>query len=130
VVICVGFLLVLLVIGVLKMRDTPSTTKRRRNKKGAPEAGMEWDDAGMNITVNPLEDVEKSGIRQQPVEYTEDEESDAAESYREDDELTDDDDDAEEVLPHVPANGRKPGPNGLEWDDSTLANVAPRTYRV
>lgn len=34
VVVCVGFLLVLLVIGVLKMRDTP-LPRRRRNRKSA-----------------------------------------------------------------------------------------------
>uniref|UniRef100_A0A915DJJ1 Calsyntenin C-terminal domain-containing protein n=1 Tax=Ditylenchus dipsaci TaxID=166011 RepID=A0A915DJJ1_9BILA len=49
VVICIGFLLVLLVIGVIKMRDSPLPV-RRRNRKTTIEA-MEWDDQGMNITV-------------------------------------------------------------------------------
>ena len=60
VVICVGFLLVLLVIGVLKMRDTPPHSPRRTRKRKSQSEGMEWDDAGMNITMNPLGDVEKN----------------------------------------------------------------------
>ncbi|PIO71112.1 hypothetical protein TELCIR_06999 [Teladorsagia circumcincta] len=69
VVICVGFLLVLLVIGVLKMRDTP-LPRRRKNKR--QDDGMAWDDSGMNITVNPLDDVEKNVVED---EFSEDDES-------------------------------------------------------
>ncbi|KAK0394988.1 hypothetical protein QR680_001047 [Steinernema hermaphroditum] len=120
VVVCVGFLLVLLVIGVLKMRDAP-VPRRRRNRKGPSESGMEWDDSGLNITVNPLEDVEKN-----EEEYSEEEESSDGESYRDEEELTEDDeeDEVEPALPHA-QNGRQ----GLEWDDSNLSNVS-RTYRV
>jgi hypothetical protein len=125
VVVCVGFLLVLLVIGVLKMRDAP-LPKKRRNRKPTQD-GMEWDDNGMNITVNPIEDVEKNGeVVTEPFSDGEgDDSSDDGESYHEDDELTEDDEDENEhVLPHT-ENGR----SGLEWDDSTLASVS-RTYRV
>lgn len=104
---------------------------------------MEWDDNGMNITVNPIEDVEKNGeVVTEPFSEGEgDDSSDDGErqaltflsnfmtnfisSYHEDDELTEDDEDENEhVLPHT-ENGR----SGLEWDDSTLASVS-RTYRV
>lgn len=34
VVVCVGFLLVLLVVGVLKMRDTPMPRRHRKNRRG------------------------------------------------------------------------------------------------
>uniref|UniRef100_A0A7E4ZS07 Calsyntenin-1 n=1 Tax=Panagrellus redivivus TaxID=6233 RepID=A0A7E4ZS07_PANRE len=127
VVICVGFLLVLLVVGVLKMRDTPIQTGRRR-KHRTPSEGMEWDDAGMNITMNPLEDLEKNASGAGVFSDEEDEDddgdsSDEIESYHDEEDLTEDDEDSE-VLPHSP-NGRP----GLEWDDSTLTNVS-RTYRI
>ncbi|KIH59919.1 hypothetical protein ANCDUO_09835 [Ancylostoma duodenale] len=69
VVVCVGFLLVLLVIGVLKMRDTPLPRRRKAKRQ---DDGMAWDDSGMNITVNPLDDVEKNVVEE---EFSEDEES-------------------------------------------------------
>ncbi|PAV74487.1 hypothetical protein WR25_02464 isoform D [Diploscapter pachys] len=72
VVVCVGFLLVLLVIGVLKMRDTPIPSRRRKNKR--QDDGMHWDDSGMNITVNPLEDMERGGGQVAEEEYSEDDE--------------------------------------------------------
>ncbi|KAI1720131.1 cadherin domain-containing protein [Ditylenchus destructor] len=109
VVICIGFLLVLLVIGVLKLRDH-SLPRRRRSRKPTAE-GMEWDNDGMNITVNPLENVNKS---QQPDMFSEDESVDDEESCHEEDDLTEDDDeDAEVVLPHNGSSQK----NGLEWDD-------------
>jgi hypothetical protein len=130
VVICIGFLLVLLVIGVVKMRDHP-LPKRRRSRKTTME-GMEWDDNGMNITVNPLEDVNKT--QQHADVYSEEEESlEDEESYREEDELTEDDDEETEVLPLAENAQRN---NGLEWDDdgepmggATMPNIS-KTYRV
>jgi hypothetical protein len=127
VVICVGFLLVLLVIGVLKMRDTPSSThspRRNSRKRKSQTEGMEWDDAGMNITMNPLGDIEKNangGVFSE--EDEEEESSDDGESNHDEEDITDDDEDSE-VLPH--SSSSRPG---LEWDDSTLTNVS-RTYRI
>jgi len=131
VVICVGFLLVLLVVGVLKMRDTPMPSRRRRQRKNPsqPHDGMEWDNDGMNITVNPLDDVEK---QEQTAAYSEEEEeesSDDGESYHDEEDYSEDDEETVPALPHSP-NARQ---GGLEWDDDsslqTSTNVS-RTYRV
>uniref|UniRef100_A0A8R1I3A4 Cadherin domain-containing protein n=1 Tax=Caenorhabditis japonica TaxID=281687 RepID=A0A8R1I3A4_CAEJA len=133
VVVCVGFLLVLLVIGVLKMRDTPMP--RRRRQKRQSDGGMHWDDSGMNITVNPLDDVEKNGgiAEEFSDEEEEEEESDAEScsecSYRdEDDDVTEDEEDHPEVLPHIEANPRVAG--ALEWDDEDAMPTNARSYRV
>ena len=49
-------------------------------------------------------------------------------SYRDEEDLTEDDEETEPVLPHVQMSNGRQKRNGLEWDDSTLANT--RTYRV
>jgi hypothetical protein len=93
---------------------------------------MEWDGQDLNITVNPLDAVEGGhpGSAANQDEYTDEDSSDAGDSYH-DEELTDDDDEdeVEEVLPHVTSSNGRTGSNGLEWDDTVLTHVA-RTYRV
>ncbi|CCD61229.1 Secreted calsyntenin-1 [Caenorhabditis elegans] len=130
VVVCVGFLLVLLVIGVLKMRDTPMP--RRRRQKRQSDGGMHWDDSGMNITVNPLDDVEKNGGAIDEFSDEEEEEETDGESecsYRdEEDDVSEDEEDQTEVLPHLDANQRVVG--GLEWDDEDAISTNARSYRV
>uniref|UniRef100_A0AC35U6B9 CA domain-containing protein n=1 Tax=Rhabditophanes sp. KR3021 TaxID=114890 RepID=A0AC35U6B9_9BILA len=115
VVVCVGFLLVLLVVGVLKMRDN-TIPRRRRNMKGSggPETGMEWDDDGMNITVNPLEDVEKD---QEDITFNDENSSDCESiySYREEDDASEEEDEDEEMEPALPLapNGRPESAGGV-----------------
>ncbi|KAJ1351908.1 hypothetical protein KIN20_008082 [Parelaphostrongylus tenuis] len=119
VVVCVGFLLVLLVVGVLKMKDTPLPRKRRNKQQ---DDGMSWDDSGMNITVNPLDDVEKNEVEE---EFSEDDESSDGDesdgSFREE-ELSDGEI-APEVLPHMD-NQR----GGLEWDDDAVMTTSAYQY--
>lgn len=64
-----------------RQRKTPSVTQSNKFKsiklslfKVQHEGGMEWDDGGMNITVNPLDDVEK----QEQTTYSEEEEEDSS----------------------------------------------------
>jgi len=85
---------------------------------------MEWDNDGMNITVNPLEDVNKT--QQQNEVYSEEESLEDEESYHEEDELTEDDEEDVEVLPHSESTKQ----NGLEWDDDSALNNVSKTYRV
>lgn len=76
---------------------------------------MEWDDSGMNITINPLEDVEKNGdAAVEPFSEAEDDQSDEDDYEDDENELSSDNDDDEDehVLPHA-ENGK----SGLEWDD-------------
>ncbi|CAI5441359.1 unnamed protein product [Caenorhabditis angaria] len=134
VVVCVGFLLVLLVIGVLKMRDTPMP--RRRRQKRQSDGGLHWDDSGMNITVNPLDDVEKNGIADDFSEDDEDDEEEDSEaesecSYRdEEDDVSEDEEEHVEVLPHCDSTQRGGASGGLEWDDEDAIATNSRSYRV
>jgi hypothetical protein len=98
---------------------------------GAVETNMEWDDSGMNIIVNPLDDVDAKGSETVIDAGSYSDEESCSDSYREDD-MTDDDeedDEVDEVLPHV-ASSDQQATTGLEWDDSTLTNNVSRTYRV
>jgi hypothetical protein len=129
VVVCIGFLLVVIVVGILRMKGV----RRRSPKRGRARSdeGLVWDDSGMNITVNPVADEEapETGPLNEEDFTDEDDSSDDGDSYRdeEEDELTEDDEEElESVLPH------RSGGGGLEWDDSTLRPPlsAHRTYRV
>jgi len=112
------------------MRDTPMPRRRRQRKTPTvPHDGMEWDNDGMNITVNPLDDVEK---QEQAAVYSEEEEesSDDGESYHDEEDYSEEEDEATApALPHSPTARQ----GGLEWDDDsslqTSTNVS-RTYRV
>ncbi|KAF8362054.1 casy-1, partial [Pristionchus pacificus] len=127
VVVCVGFLLVLLVVGVLKMRDTPMPRRHRKNRRGQQDHGMEWDDDGMNITVNPLDDVEKS-LGGGAAYLSEDESSDDGDSecsYHDEEEMSEEEDEDESEI--LPVNHQAPP---LEWDDEDHHDVTtPSTSR-
>jgi len=52
IVVCVGFLLFMIVLGVFRIR----AAHHRRPRSGNLDNGeMEWDNSGLNITVNPID---------------------------------------------------------------------------
>lgn len=51
VVVCVGFLLFMIVLGVIRIR----AAHQRTNAEEAQDSEMTWDDSALTITVNPME---------------------------------------------------------------------------
>jgi len=101
VVVCVGLLTTLLTVGVLRLRAA-----HKRSLREEAEVEMAWDDAALNITVNPLEDSVqcRSTGRVKVVESDHEPDSSDDEMYAE--ESSDDDDEDEAPTRHR-----------LEWDN-------------
>ena len=51
IVVCVGFLLFMIVLGVIRIR----AAHHRATQEDMADAEMAWDDSALNITVNPME---------------------------------------------------------------------------
>ncbi|KFD70385.1 hypothetical protein M514_06888 [Trichuris suis] len=109
------------------------TSRFRGRKRVSGEDGdLAWDDSGMNITVNPLEQINKSKNDGDEPDIFDDGGNDNEASEQEEDDISDDDD---MVLPHVKNTNRGHQLSGLEWDDSTLHDSlvnhnCKHTYRV
>jgi hypothetical protein len=136
VVVCIGFLLVVIVIGILRMRGVKRGGRRSGKGGRRSDDDLDWDDSGMKIIVNPINDEVDPEVGALNEEYSEDDSDSDGDSFRdEDEEMTEDEEEEEmeNVLPHVAGSGRN-GSTGLDWDDSSLhpALHSPRarTYRV
>lgn len=110
IVVCIGFLLLMIALGVIRIR----AAHMRVQQEEIQETEMAWDDSALNIIVNPMEQLESGTLKttrnSENQVHDEDDSSDDNISYEY--ESSDDDDD----------NGRLPGNRvrDLEWDD-TLA---------
>ena len=61
IVVCVGFLLFMIILGVIRIR---SAHNRTQVLKVPGQDELEWDDSGLNITINPMEQEVNSLYRQ------------------------------------------------------------------
>ncbi|KAL4221800.1 hypothetical protein ACF0H5_020054 [Mactra antiquata] len=112
IVVCVGFLLFMIVLGVLRIR---AAHYRRRVPHMDVREEMEWDNSELNITVNPI-DQELFEYEENPQKVRlpddSDTDDDVSECFHDDGDTSDDemDEDDHQTM-------RKT----LEWDDSTLS---------
>ncbi|XP_073992692.1 calsyntenin 1 [Rhodnius prolixus] len=110
-VVCVGFLVVMIVLGVVRIR----AAHQRQAQEEINDTEMAWDDSALNITVNPMEEASEG----RNVKRTsgggsnrDEDSSDDNSSYRDDDELDSSDEDDNITVGKL---------KDLEWDNSTLA---------
>ncbi|XP_059490365.1 calsyntenin-1 isoform X2 [Neocloeon triangulifer] len=122
IVVCVGFLVFMIVLGVIRIR----AAHHRSQQEELADTEMAWDDSALTITVNPMELAEthrpKSGGNQAGPQIAQsghvpndssDEDEDDDSSYRDELDSSDDDDVDDE------ASNKKS--KDLEWDNSTLS---------
>lgn len=109
IVVCVGFLLFMIILGVVRIR---AAHRRTQVVHVEEKQEMEWDNSALNITVNPVE--------QEIFEY----EDNTHHSFHDDSETDDDESsmqgdygESSEDEPQVPT---KVPANDLEWDHSNL----------
>ncbi|UYV68765.1 CLSTN2 [Cordylochernes scorpioides] len=101
VVVCAGFLLFMMVLGVIRIR----AAHRRTRTHDEPE--LAWDDSALTITVNPMEQLQQAQEASKKAAAEEEEESsDEGSSYH---------DESSEEEERGLTKERE-----LEWDDSTL----------
>ncbi|XP_005090315.1 calsyntenin-1 [Aplysia californica] len=112
IVVCVGFLLFMIVLGVIRIRAAHRRTQVVKVEERAEE--LEWDNDGLNITINPME--------QEMFEY----EDGARPTFPEDSDSEDDEssmqgdygDSTEDEEPGV--RGKGPTGNEMEWDHTSI----------
>ncbi|XP_053200964.1 calsyntenin-1-like isoform X2 [Panonychus citri] len=105
IVVCVGFLVFMIVLGVIRIR----AAHHRSNESRDEEQEMAWDDTSLTITVNPLDQIEQEQ-ENLPIQEDDDDSdsSDDGSSYRDDGESSEDEVEKTKAR------------RELEWDDSTL----------
>eukprot|EP00918_Siedleckia_nematoides_P041965 GHVU01091415.1.p1 GENE.GHVU01091415.1~~GHVU01091415.1.p1 ORF type:complete len:129 (+),score=29.25 GHVU01091415.1:527-913(+) len=112
VVVCVGFLVFMIVLGIIRIR---AAHQKAQVVHVDEKQEMEWDNSALNITVNPMDQEagltnmyeEEHELNTLPVDS--DSDSDDGSSFHDDLESS------EEEEPEKEVKGRE-----LEWDDSTL----------
>lgn len=103
IVVCVGFLVFMIVLGVIRIRAAHQRAQESRDE----DQEMAWDDSSLTITINPMDQIEVEERETQPLHDDDSDSSEDGSSYR--DELESSEDEAEKVKDRE-----------LEWDDSTL----------
>ncbi|XP_049824303.1 calsyntenin-1 [Aethina tumida] len=126
VVVCVGFLLFMIVLGVVRIRAAHSRGGAGAAGDDAHDGEMTWDDSALTITVNPMESAERK-LEGQPADYTDSDQSESETSS--DDENMDgpcrvadssDEDDDEPPQPRAQRKRDYQNVSQLEWDNSTM----------
>ncbi|XP_054164903.1 calsyntenin-1-like isoform X2 [Oppia nitens] len=106
IVVCVGFLVFMIVLGVIRIRAAHQRSGDARDD----DQEMAWDDSSLTITVNPLDQIEEQEAQHMQDDDDDSDSSDDGSSYHEDGDSTD-----EETHETKTKTRRE-----LEWDDSTL----------
>ncbi|CAG5135956.1 unnamed protein product, partial [Candidula unifasciata] len=109
IVVCVGFLLFMIILGVIRIR---AAHRRTQVVQVEEKQEMEWDNSSLNITINPMEQEYEDGAK--PT-FPEDSDSD------EDEESSMQGDYGDSTEDEEPAPPKKvPVSNELEWDHASF----------
>lgn len=103
IVVCVGFLVFMVVLGVIRIRAAHHRTSVTRDE----EQEMSWDDTALTITVNPLDQIEQGPETHHLNEEDDDSDSSGCSYHEEGDSSSEDEE------PEVKSKD-------MSWDDSAL----------